>query len=92
MRWSVKASSVAWESQLLGSLPAVAIDGAKAVGKTTTAEIRATSVVALDSRQVREAALADPESILIRARPVLIDEWQKVPETHAAADAATGVL
>ncbi|MGH9043881.1 MAG: ATP-binding protein [Acidimicrobiales bacterium] len=66
---------------LLGALPAVAIDGAKAVGKTSTFERRAKSVIALDSRQVREAAAADPESILIRRRPVLIDEWQKVPET-----------
>ncbi|MFT4163935.1 MAG: DUF4143 domain-containing protein [Microlunatus sp.] len=66
---------------LLGALPAVAIDGPKAVGKTATFERRAESVIALDSRQVREAAAADPESILIRPRPLLIDEWQKVPET-----------
>lgn len=66
---------------LLEGLPAVAIDGAKAVGKTSTAELRAKSVIQLDSRQVRAAAEADPESILIRPRPVLIDEWQKVPET-----------
>lgn len=66
---------------LLASLPAVAIDGPKAVGKTSTAAMRAQSVIALDSRQVREAAAADPDSILIRRRPVLIDEWQKVPET-----------
>jgi predicted AAA+ superfamily ATPase len=65
---------------LLDALPAVAIDGAKAVGKTSTSQARARSVVALDSRQVREAVAADPESILIRPRPVLIDEWQKVPE------------
>lgn len=65
---------------LVGGLPAVAIDGAKAVGKTSTAAARAASIVQLDSRQVREAVAADPESILIRSRPLLIDEWQKVPE------------
>ena len=65
---------------LLQVLPAIAIDGAKAVGKTSTVEMRVKSVIQLDSRQVREAAAADPESILIRPRPVLIDEWQKVPE------------
>ena len=65
---------------LLDVLPAVAIDGAKAVGKTSTSERRAKSIVQLDSLQIREAAAADPESILIRPRPVLIDEWQKVPE------------
>ena len=66
---------------LLDALPAVALDGPKAVGKTSTFERRAKSVIQLDSRPTREAAAADPESILIRARPVLIDEWQKVPET-----------
>lgn len=65
---------------LLDALPAVAIDGAKAVGKTSTSQARARSVVALDSGPVREPVAADPESILIRPRPVLIDEWQKVPE------------
>jgi hypothetical protein len=45
---------------LLDALPAVAIDGAKAVGKTSTSQARARSVVALDSRQVREAVAADP--------------------------------
>lgn len=64
---------------LLSGLPAIAIDGAKAVGKTSTSEARATSVAWLDSPQVRDAVAADPESILVRPRPVLIDEWQRVP-------------
>ena len=65
---------------LLGSLPAVALDGAKAAGKTATMEARAKSVVQLDSTRVRQAVAADPEAILLRPRPVLLDEWQKVPE------------
>ena len=60
-------------------MPAIALDGPKGVGKTTTAEQRAHGLAKLDSTSVREAIAADPELILGRARPLLIDEWQKVP-------------
>lgn len=66
--------------ELFGDLPALAIDGPKGVGKTTTAEQRVHGLVRLDSRAAREAFEADPDLVLQRARPVLIDEWQKVPE------------
>jgi predicted AAA+ superfamily ATPase len=33
----------------------------------------------LDSKSIRAAIAADPELVLGRARPLLIDEWQKVP-------------
>ena len=66
--------------ELFAELPAIAIDGAKGVGKTSTAEERAAGLAKLDAKGVREAVAADPESILRRARPLLIDEWQKVPE------------
>ncbi len=66
--------------ELFGQLAAVAIDGPKGVGKTTTAEQRARATVRLDSRAVRESISAEPEQVLDRGRPVLIDEWQKVPE------------
>lgn len=65
---------------LLGALPAVVIDGAKAVGKTSTAQERVRSAVRLDMRAVREAVSADPTVILARTRPLLLDEWQHVPE------------
>lgn len=65
---------------LFGQVPAIAIDGPKAVGKTTTAEQRAHGVLRLDARGNRTAVDADPELIRERARPLLIDEWQKVPE------------
>lgn len=66
---------------LFGDIPAIAIDGPKAVGKTTTAEQRVRDRVRLDSGATREAIAADPELIRARGRPLLIDEWQKVPET-----------
>lgn len=66
--------------QLFGQIAAIAIDGPKGVGKTTTAEQRVHAVVRLDSKAVRESISAEPEQVLDRGRPVLIDEWQKVPE------------
>ena len=66
--------------ELFGQVPAIAIDGPRAVGKTTTAEQRVAGLLRLDSRPNREAVHADPSVLLTRPRPLLIDEWQKVPE------------
>ncbi|MDP1877735.1 MAG: DUF4143 domain-containing protein [Actinomycetota bacterium] len=66
--------------ELFGQVPAIALDGAKGVGKTTTAEQRVVGLARLDSASVRESIAADPELILARPRPLLVDEWQKVPE------------
>ncbi|MFA7324808.1 MAG: hypothetical protein WC005_10675, partial [Candidatus Nanopelagicales bacterium] len=59
--------------ELFGQVPAIAIDGPKGVGKTTTAEQRAIGLAQLDSKSVREPISADPELILRRPRPLLID-------------------
>jgi predicted AAA+ superfamily ATPase len=64
---------------LFPQLAALALDGPKAVGKTTTAAQRVHGLVQLDSRAAREPVAAEPEIILRRPRPLLIDEWQKVP-------------
>ena len=66
--------------ELFGEIPAIAIDGPKAVGKTTTAEQRVRGLLRLDAKANREAVHADPNLLLSRARPLLIDEWQQVPE------------
>jgi predicted AAA+ superfamily ATPase len=66
--------------ELVGSLPAVAIVGAKGVGKTATASRRATTVHALDDPAQRSVARADPARLLDSAPPILIDEWQYLPE------------
>ncbi|MDE9367246.1 DUF4143 domain-containing protein [Luteipulveratus sp. YIM 133132] len=65
---------------LFEHIAAIAIDGPKAVGKTTTAEERVDGLLKLDSKTNREAMQADPELLLRRVRPLLVDEWQKVPE------------
>ncbi len=65
---------------LFAELAALALDGPKAVGKTTTAEQRVAALAKLDSGAIRGPIAADPEIVLRRPRPLLIDEWQKVPE------------
>ncbi len=66
--------------ELFASLPAVVIEGAKAVGKTTTASRLAATTHALDQPALRSLAQADPDRLLDDPPPVLIDEWQRVPE------------
>ncbi|MDR0627938.1 MAG: DUF4143 domain-containing protein [Bifidobacteriaceae bacterium] len=66
-------------TDLLSALPAVAIEGAKAVGKTRTAERMAATVFSLASRNVALDVEAGPEVISRAAQPVLVDEWQRLP-------------
>src|SRR5947207_8649683 len=66
--------------ELLAGLPAILIEGPKGVGKTLTARQRATSVLQLDDRVERELVAANPTLALRGARPLLIDEWQRLPE------------
>lgn len=60
-------------------LPAIAIEGAKAVGKTATASQRAASTYQLDDPDQRDIADADLDRLLRSPPPVLIDEWQYLP-------------
>jgi predicted AAA+ superfamily ATPase len=64
---------------LFSSLAAVSIEGAKAVGKTETALQRAKTVYRLDDQTQRELIEADSGRLLEGERPVLIDEWQRLP-------------
>lgn len=68
-------------TELLASLPAVAIEGAKAVGKTATASQRAVTIHRLDDPAERSVAEGDPRRLVQGPFPVLIDEWQRVPES-----------
>lgn len=66
---------------LLPALPALSLEGPRAVGKTETASRRAATVVRLDEPQLRLIAEADPARIIAGDRPVLIDEWQRLPQS-----------
>ena len=70
--------------ELLAGLPAVAVEGPKGVGKTATAMRRARTTVALDDRAVHEIARADLSRVLERPGPLLVDEWQLLPEVWDA--------
>lgn len=67
--------------EILGSLPALAIEGPKGVGKTETASRRAAAIHQLDDPQRLSLAEADPKRLLEEKTPILIDEWQHLPET-----------
>lgn len=71
--------------QLLGSFSAISLVGPRAAGKTTTAVRRAGTVLRLDRPNVRSAVAADPDAILQGLpEPVVIDEWQEVPDVLGA--------
>jgi uncharacterized protein len=67
--------------EVFPQLPAILLDGPKAVGKTTTALQRARTVKDLDQAGDRTLALADPDSVVLGDKPILIDEWHRVPDT-----------
>ena len=66
--------------ELIGGLAAIAIEGPKGVGKTRTALQRANTVHRLDDPAELAIAEADPARLLEGERPVLIDEWQRLPQ------------
>lgn len=69
---------------LLGAVPALVLEGPKGVGKTATAERRATTVFRLDDPAQRQIAEAGADVLLDAAPPVLLDEWQHVPSVWDA--------
>lgn len=80
--------------ELLGGLAAVAVEGPRAVGKTATGMQRAKTVYRLDDDAQRTIARADPSLLVEGERPILIDEWQRLPESfdkvrRAVDDGAT---
>ncbi|MFT4035566.1 MAG: DUF4143 domain-containing protein [Patulibacter sp.] len=60
-------------------LTAVALEGAKGVGKTATGTQRAQSVTSLTDPNERALLAADPSRVTKLPPPVLIDEWQLEP-------------
>ncbi len=66
--------------ELLPELPAIALEGAKGVGKTATASQRATRRVRLDVDEERSAFAASPFGLTPQGT-LLLDEWQRYPES-----------
>ncbi|WP_420621917.1 ATP-binding protein [Candidatus Poriferisodalis sp.] len=65
--------------ELLTGLPAISIEGPRAVGKTETATRRAKTVHRLDDARTTEIIRAEPERLTLGKPPILIDEWQRMP-------------
>jgi predicted AAA+ superfamily ATPase len=68
-------------AELLGGLAALALEGPKGVGKTRTAAEQAGTLHRLDDPESRAILAADPRRLLSGRPPVLIDEWQRLPES-----------
>lgn len=65
--------------------PALLLVGPRGAGKTTTARRHTSSIVRLDRPAEAAAFVADPDAALASFdEPVLLDEWQAVPEVLAA--------
>lgn len=64
---------------LAADLPAIALEGARATGKTRTAARRAQTTFRLDDEAARALIAADPLRVLAGPHPTLLDEWQHVP-------------
>lgn len=65
---------------LLPGLAAIAIDGAKAVGKSATTARRAGTFFALDDPETLAILAGTPALMDGSPRPVVLDEWQRLPE------------
>lgn len=66
---------------LVGGLPAVSLEGMRGVGKTETALQRAEHVVRLDDPDVRQIVSADLAQLQPGPGTIVIDEWQRIPDT-----------
>jgi predicted AAA+ superfamily ATPase len=66
---------------LIPALSAISLEGAKAVGKTETAERRSGSSYRLDEPAQLGILAADPSRLTAGAEPILVDEWQRFPES-----------
>lgn len=75
--------------QTLEQLSALLIVGPRAAGKTTTAMRHAASIIRLDRPEEAAIFRADPDAALRGLdEPVLLDEWQEVPEVLGAVKRA----
>lgn len=76
-------------NELLEQLPGLMVVGPRAVGKTTTLARRAATVIRLDREDEAFSFRADPDAAFRELEePILLDEWQLVPQVLAATKRA----
>ncbi len=66
--------------ELFPHLAAIALEGAKGVGKTATATQRVSTVLSLNNPNERTAVAGHLDLVTEVPGPVLIDEWQLEPD------------
>ncbi len=72
-------------ARLLEVHPACLVEGVRGAGKTSTAQQLAAATLRLDHPPTAEQMANDPEAVCAPLpSPVLIDEWQRVPEVWDA--------
>jgi uncharacterized protein len=81
--------------ELFPHLAAIALEGAKGVGKTATASRRAATILSLNNPNERSAVTGNLDLVTQVPSPVLIDEWQLEPDIwdrvrRAVDDDSTG--
>lgn len=74
--------------EYIEEIPAVMVVGPRACGKTTTAIRLVSSVVRLDSDEAAAFRASPDAALRDRAEPVLLDEWQMVPNVLGAVKRA----
>ena len=67
--------------ELLAGLPAISLEGPRGVGKTSTALRRATTIHRLDDPDQLAVIEARRRRLVEGTPPILIDEWQRLPES-----------
>ena len=67
--------------ELLVGLPAIVLEGPRGVGKTTTAERRAATLHHLDDPAAAGRGPGRSGAPRCGPTPILIDEWQRLPES-----------
>ena len=76
--------------ELLVGLPAISLEGPRGVGKTETALRRAATVYRLDDPDQRAVLEARRRRLVEGSPPILIDEWQRLPEVLGFRPARRG--
>jgi len=85
----IKRASDRIIGEIISELPALMVVGPRASGKTTTAARHAATIVRLDQTAEAAAFRSDPDAALRSLKePILLDEWQVVPEVLGAVKRA----
>ncbi|MDE0169490.1 MAG: DUF4143 domain-containing protein [bacterium] len=67
--------------ELIEGLPAISLEGPRGVGKTETALRRAGTVYRLDDPDLLAIIEAQRSRLVEGRSPILVDEWQRLPES-----------